>query len=109
MSDQGTQYSAYIEAQLQAELARRESVNSRSTTAITSSAGLVTLALAVFAVMIGKDFVLGGWAKGFLAAALLALLGSASFAVAAGFPWKIKLTSPATLRQMIGSTGRIPR
>jgi hypothetical protein len=102
MSEQGTNYAAFIEAELKAEHARRDSVNSRAATVLTSSAGLVTLALAVFAVIVGKDFILTGSAKTLLVLALAALLCSAACAVVAGFPWRIKLAKPSTLREMIG-------
>ncbi|OYN78901.1 hypothetical protein [Mycolicibacterium sphagni] len=101
MSDQGEQYASYVEAELKAELARRDSVNSRSAAALTGAAGIVTLVLAVFAVLVGKDFVLTGLAKALLVLALLALLVSAVCAVVAGFPWRIKLTSPSTLKMMV--------
>ncbi|UUO03606.1 hypothetical protein M4D79_11940 [Mycolicibacterium novocastrense] len=61
----------------------------------------MTLVLAVFAMLIGKDFVLAGFVKAFLVLALLALLASAVCAVVAGFPWRIKLTSPSTLKMMV--------
>lgn len=102
MSEQGKQYAAYVEAELKAEFGRRESVNSRSATALTGSAGFVTLILAVFAVLIGKDFTLAGGAKLSLALALFALLAAGVCAVVAGFPWRIKLTKPATLHKMVG-------
>jgi len=97
----GSQYAAFIEAELKAELARRESVNTRASTALTTSAGVVTLALAVFAALIGKDFVLVGWARACLAGGLIALLISAICAVVAGFPWNMKLAEPLTLQKMI--------
>jgi hypothetical protein len=101
MSDQGTHYSAYINAELQAELSRRESVNGRSATALTSSTGFVTLVLAVFAVFVGKDFILSGGAKISLAVGLFALLAAGICAVIAGFPWRIKLATTETLRKMV--------
>ena len=104
MSERGKQYAAFIEAELKAETDRRDSVNTRAATALTSAAGLVTLVLAVFAVLLGKDFRLAGltgWAKAYLAVALFALLGSAICAVVAGRPWRIKLTKPKTLYMMI--------
>jgi hypothetical protein len=95
--DQGKQYASFVEQQLKAEHDRRDSVNTRAGTALTGSAGLVTLVLAVFAVLIGKDFVLSGLARYSLGFALLMLLFAAASAVIAGYPWKSKIVSPGTL------------
>lgn len=103
MSDRGTQYTSFIEAELKAEVDRRESVNSRASTALTSSAGIVTLVLTVFAVLIHKDFTLSGPAKWFLVVALFAFLCSAITAVLAGIPWYTKVTKPSTLAAMINT------
>ncbi|MCV6968315.1 hypothetical protein [Mycobacterium bohemicum] len=97
----GEPYAAFIEAQLAAELARRDSVNTRAATVLTSAVGLVTLALAVIAVLRGKDFVLNGGAKAWLVVALLFLCASALCAVGAGFPWTMKLVEPRTLYAMV--------
>jgi hypothetical protein len=96
-------YAAFIASELNAENARRDSINSRAAAGLTGSVGLVTLVLAVFAVLIGKDFVLTGWAKTFLVIALMALLVAAVFAVAGGFPWRLRLTAPETLHAMLDS------
>jgi hypothetical protein len=95
--DQGKQYAAFIDAQLKAENDRRDSVNSRAGTALTGAAGLVTLVLAVFAVFVGKDFVLTGFARKSLGFALLMLLLAAVSAVLAGYPWRSKIISPESL------------
>jgi hypothetical protein len=97
----GERYAEFIEAQLAAELARRDSVNTRAASILTSAVGLVTLALAVFAVLRGKDFVLTGCARVWLVAALLSLCVSALFAVGAGFPWTMKLVDPTTLLALV--------
>jgi hypothetical protein len=85
--DQGKQYAAFIEAQLAVENDRRASVNTRAAATLTGCAGLVTVVLAVFAVFVGKDFVLWGPPRDYLADALIALLASALLAVLAGIPW----------------------
>lgn len=85
--EQGTQYAAFIEAQLAAEYERRASVNTRAASTLTGCAGLVTVVLAVFAVLVGKDFVLSGPPRDYLAKALIALLAAALLAVLAGIPW----------------------
>jgi hypothetical protein len=102
--DQGKQYAAFIEAELQGENDRRASVNTRAAAALTGATGLVTLVLAIFAVFVGKDFVLAGSAKRSLALALLALLSAAVFAVLAGIPWTSTATKPETLRSFLRDT-----
>jgi hypothetical protein len=99
--DQGTQYAAFIEAQLKAENDRRDSVNTRAASVLTGSAGLVTLVLAVFAVFIGKDFTLKGSQKTYLAAALLFLLGAAILALIAQIPWASKGPLPTLLASFL--------
>jgi hypothetical protein len=100
-SEQGTGYAEHIKAELETELARRDSVNERSSKTLTSAGALVTLALAVFAVLIGKDFTLSGWAKGFVVAALVFLLLSAICSVIAGFPWTITRMKYGSLEAML--------
>lgn len=101
MSDGGKQYAAFIEAELQAENDRRSSINTRAAGGLTSAAGLVTLVLAVLAVVVGKDFTLSGGARNWLVAALIALLAAALLAVLAGAPWLFRATSPTTLRYFL--------
>lgn len=102
MSDQGTEYATFISAQLKAEDERRTSVNTRAGGALTGATGLVTLVLAVFAVLIPtQHVVLSGWAKGFLALALFALLACAFCAVMAGLPWRFDVTDLPTLNRML--------
>ena len=86
---------------LAAEHARRDSVNERSSKTLTSARALVTLTLAVFAVLLGKDFILSGWAKTFVVAALACLLVSAICSVVAGFPWTMTRTKYSTLEAML--------
>jgi hypothetical protein len=107
MADEGKQYAAYIEAQLAAEIDRRESANRGSAT-VFSASGLITIVLAVFAVLLPKDHPLTGGAKAFLGVALLALLGSAICAVVAGRPWRIALVRPDTLYSMVGERWHDP-
>lgn len=99
--DQGKQYAAFIEAQLVAEHDRRNSVNSRAATVLTGAAGLVTLVLAVFAVIIGKDFTLSGAARNWLLFSLMMLLLAAVAAVLAGYPWRNRVVSPDTLQTFL--------
>ncbi|MCX2929265.1 hypothetical protein ORI20_03190 [Mycobacterium sp. CVI_P3] len=101
MSDQGKQYAAFIEAELKAEYDRRNGTNTRAAGALTGATGFVTLVLAVYAVLLHKDFTLSGAAKCWLISALMALLGAGILAVAAGLPWRYKATAPATLRYFL--------
>jgi hypothetical protein len=100
-AEQGKQYTAFVEAELKAEYERRGSVNARAASALTASTGLVTLVLGVFAVFVGKDFVLTGCARGALAVALVFLLLGAASAVIAGVPWRSKVPSPQYLQMLL--------
>jgi uncharacterized membrane protein len=79
MSDGGKQYAAFIESEVKAENDRHASINTRAAAALTGAAGLVTVVLAVLAVLADENFILSGWAKGWLVAALVALLGAGLF------------------------------
>lgn len=101
-ADQGKQFASFVEGELQAENERRESVNSRAATALTGATGLITVVLAVFAVLIGKDsYALSGGARWALGLALIALLLAAVCAVIAGIPWKHKLPKPGYLQELL--------
>jgi hypothetical protein len=101
VTDQGTQYTAYIAAELEREIARRDSANTRAAAALTGATGLVTLVLALFAVFLGKDVLLTGGAKVFIVVAVLALLMAGGCAVAAIRPRGEDLISTKTLRTLI--------
>lgn len=105
MSDQGTQYAAFIEAQLKAENDLRSSIDSRAASALTASTGIVTLVLAVFAVLIKKDFTLTGSAKIFLAGALMALLAAAICALLALQPGKFRYTLGSSMADFLSEVG----
>ncbi|SPM40207.1 hypothetical protein BN971_03106 [Mycobacterium numidiamassiliense] len=96
-------YAAFIDAALKAENDRRDSVNTRAASAVTSATGLITLALAVFAVLVGKDHAFPECARPFLVAALAFLLGAGACAVAAGFPWRGYVVKARTLDKMINA------
>jgi hypothetical protein len=100
-ADQGKEFASFIDAELKAEYDRRAAVNTRAGGALTGSTGLVTIVLAVFAVFVGKDFTLCGFARTFLAFALLFLLLAASCAVAAGVPWKSSVPAPHYLQSLL--------
>ena len=101
MAGQGTEYATFIHDELSHEYERRDLVNARAATAITSATGLVTITLAVLAVLKGKDFKLTGGALTALFLGLFALLASAVLAVLAGLNWKYRTTSIVTMRRML--------
>ncbi|MCV6972013.1 hypothetical protein [Mycobacterium bohemicum] len=94
-------YSAFIEAELRAEKDSRDSVNSRAATAVTSATALITLALAVIGVLVGKDRTFPACAQPFLLLSLAFLLGAGACAVAAGFPWRQRFVKARTLNKML--------
>lgn len=96
-------YAAYIEAELKAETDRRDSVNTRAATAVTSATALMTLALAVFGVLIGNNHALPECAQPFLVLALVFLLGAGACAVAAGIPWRQRFVKATTLDRMLNA------
>ena len=99
-------YAAFIEAELKAENDVRDSVNSRAASALTGATGLMTLALAAFAVLVGTQHLFTGLARLLLVIALAFLLGAGGCAVLAGFPWRQKLTSLRTIERMLNSHHR---
>jgi hypothetical protein len=101
MSDQGKEYADFIAAQLKSENDRRDNINSRATAAVVGASGVVTVVLAVFAVLIHKDFTLEGCAKDYLEVALGALLVGAILAVVAGIPMHYKLPASKFMEQML--------
>jgi hypothetical protein len=103
MTDQGTEYARFIEAGLKSENDRRDMVNSRLNTAITSATGLVTVTLVVLAVLKGKDFTLQGPALTALFVALFALLIAAALGVFGGLNWNYKVTDVPTMQLMLGT------
>jgi hypothetical protein len=96
-------YAVYIEAQLKAEYDARTSINTRAASALTGATGLVTLTLAVFAVLVGTQHVFTGCARDWLIVALGLLLLAGAFAVAAAFPWRQELTSTRTIHKMLNA------
>lgn len=100
--DQGTQYAAFLDGELKRENDRRSSLLTRAGTAVTASTGLVTLVLALFTVVIGKDPTITGAAKWGVTVAVVFLLGSAACALEAGRPRKNReQTAISTLQSLI--------
>jgi hypothetical protein len=84
MDEQGSEWVAFIAKELDREYARRDSLNGRSSTAITSATGLVTISLAVLAVFKGEHFTISGVLKvGSLLAAVVLLLVAAVLSILA--------------------------
>jgi hypothetical protein len=100
MSQQGATYAAFIQMELDRELERRDSANSRAATAITSATGLVTLTLAAVAVLKGQSTLLHGTSEAWLVVGVIALLVAAVLAVLAGVNWRYNVTTPETLAEM---------
>jgi pheromone shutdown protein TraB len=83
--DQGREWVEFIRKELDREYTRRDLINSRSAGTITSATALVTISLAVVAVVKGEHYTVAGalhvW---LLAGALLSLLGAAVLSILAG-------------------------
>jgi hypothetical protein len=85
MDEQGSEWVAFIAKELDREYDRRDRLNTRSATAITSATTLVTVALAVVAVLKGQHLVVSGVLQvGSLLGALLSLLAAAVLSILAG-------------------------
>lgn len=83
--NQGLEWVNFIAKELDREYDRRDILNSRSSTAITSATALVTLSLAVVAVAKGEHFVVTGILKILLlVASLVLLLAAAVLSIFAG-------------------------
>ncbi|WP_232021890.1 hypothetical protein [Mycobacterium basiliense] len=70
---------------------------------MTSATALITLALAVFGLLVGKDHAFPECAQPLLVLALAFLLGAGASAVAAGFPWRQRFVKATTLDAMLNS------
>jgi len=85
MDEQGSEWVAFIAKELDREYDRRDRLNTRSATAITSATTLVTVSLAVVAVLKGQHFTTSGFLKlGSLLGALVLLLIAAVLSILAG-------------------------
>jgi hypothetical protein len=85
-TDQGREWVEFIGKELDREYTRRDTINTRSAASITSATALVTISLAVIAVIRGEHYTVGiaAWKVWILAAALLCLLAAAIFGILAG-------------------------
>ena len=100
---QGTEYAAFLVEQLTREFARRDSVNSRATSTLTSSTALVTIATGVFALLLGEDFKFSRVALTTITVALLAFLACAIFTVIAGLNRTYDAVDEKTMRALLSS------
>src|SRR4051812_50154502 len=101
-------YAEFIEPELKVENDRRESVHSRGATLVTSSAGLVTLALGVFGLLVGKNHNFPDLAKPFFVAAVVSLLLSGGCGVAAVFSPAPRLV-PTSLTRWFATAPPAPK
>lgn len=98
--DASSAYDEFIASEVDREHQRRQDLDERSGKTATTSAGLLTITVAAYAVVLGKDYVLAGSALYLLGAALFLFITSAAFAVIAGFGWVYESASSRTLLKM---------
>ncbi|BBZ51499.1 hypothetical protein MHEI_32160 [Mycobacterium heidelbergense] len=85
MYEQGSEWVAFIAKELDREYGRRDRLNTRSATTITSATTLVTVSLAVVAVLKGQHLAVSGVLRvGSLLSALVLLLAAAVLSILAG-------------------------
>lgn len=85
-AEQGREWVDFIGKELDREYTRRDIINTRSAASISSATALVTISLAVIAVVRGEHYTVGiaAWKVWILGAALLCLLTAAVFGILAG-------------------------
>jgi hypothetical protein len=103
--DQGREWVEFIGKELDREYARRDVINSRSAASITSATALVTVSLAVVAVVKGEHYTvvvaLHVW---LLAGALLFLLGAGVLSILAGATrGSFSLAAVSDMNRMLGN------
>lgn len=103
-SDQGREWVQFIRTELDREYARRDTINSRSAGSVTAATALVTVSLAVVAIVKGQSYAVAGtldvW---LLAAALLFLLGAAVLSILAGATrGRFSLAAVNDMHRMLG-------
>jgi hypothetical protein len=100
-SDQGAQYSAFIEAQLSAEYDRRTALDTRGLSVVSTSGTLVGLVAAVAALTLGKDYKPTHVAAVALGLTLIAFITAAGLGIAANFLRKYKVADYPTYGAML--------
>lgn len=103
-SDQGQQWSDFIAKELDREYQRRDTINTRAAASIAGPTALVTVALAVVAVVKGQHYTVGGalnvW---LLVVALVFLLASAVLGILAGAArGAFRLANITDMNRMLG-------
>jgi hypothetical protein len=101
VTGQGSVYADFIASELNREYARRDRIDARAAAIATGAAGLLTISLAVLAVVKGKDFTVHGAATVSLATTLLAFVASAALATTATINWSYSIAAPRTLQAML--------
>jgi hypothetical protein len=98
-------YASYIDAQVAAEDARKDSIEKRGLAVITTSGTIVSLLFGLVAVLTGVDkYVLPGGAESWLYAALGAFVVACIGGIATNAPLKYEAVLPERLRSAL--TGR---
>lgn len=103
-ADQGREWASFIATELDREYTRRDIINSRAAGSITAATALVTVSLAVVAIVKGQKYTVAGaldiW---LLAAALLFLLAAAVLGILAGATrGRFSLAAVADMSKMLG-------
>ncbi len=102
--DQGLEWVSFIGKELDREYDRRDVLNARSSTAITSATAVVTVSLAVMAVAEGEHFTVHGIGPVLLLVAFLVLLLLAAvLSILAGASGgRFSVAAPQDMRRMLG-------
>lgn len=102
MSDQGTVYLAFIEAELKAERERRSTYDARGQALVVTSAALVTLLTGLAAVAkAGTTIRVPASALAVLITAIVLFVCAAASGIVAGWNWHYALASSTTLNRML--------
>lgn len=102
MTDQGTNYATFIEAELKAERERRTALDARGLAIVTTTAALTTVLTAVGALVSTRSgFRLPHGIFWPLVGALVAFVGTAVLGILAAGPQPYAVATPETLEQMV--------
>lgn len=104
MYEQGSEWVAFIAKELDREYGRRDRLNTRSATTITSATTLVTVSLAVVAVLKGQHLAVSGVLRvGSLLSALVLLLAAAVLSILAGVTRsRLEVAAVNDMNRMLG-------
>lgn len=102
MHDGGDRYASFVERELAAERARRETLDGRGQAVVTTSGALVALLGAVGAFVIGRTgFVLPPGARPWLLVALGCFAGASLFGILVTLPFKYDVPSRKALAALV--------